>query len=105
MRFFLLFRGSQPGLFYDLSTGDTCAPSAFPSTGSGLRLPPLISREKDGGLPPVTVEKTSCPSRYCKLFDALSSSEGRPVNIDLQKVRWRRTHYNVGTLPGRNVER
>ncbi len=24
MRSFLLFRGSQPGLFYDLSTGDTC---------------------------------------------------------------------------------
>jgi len=24
MRSFLLFRGSRPGLFYDLSTGDTC---------------------------------------------------------------------------------
>ena len=71
MRSFLLFRGSQPGLFYDLSTSRR-RDSAFPSTGSGLRLPPLISREKDSGLPPVTTEKTSCPSRYCKLFDAHS---------------------------------
>jgi hypothetical protein len=35
--------------------------------------PPLISRENDSGLPPVTSEKTTCPSRYYKLFDALIS--------------------------------
>ncbi len=52
------------------------APSAFPSTGSGLRLPPRISHEKDGGLPPALLNfpkgtlfnrashfrKTPCPS-------------------------------------------
>ena len=32
-------------------------PSAFPRLHRGLRFPPLISGEKDGGLPPVTFEK------------------------------------------------
>jgi hypothetical protein len=90
IRSFLLFQGSRPGLFYDLSVGDFC-PLRIPPINRGLRLPPLISREKDSGLrlgrafrpralgrearrgPPVTSEKTSCPSRYCKLFNALSS--------------------------------
>ena len=60
MRSFLLFRGSRPGLFYDLSAGESC-PLRIPPTSRGLRFPPLISREKDGGLPPVTKEKISCP--------------------------------------------
>jgi len=75
MRSFLLFRGSQPGLFTTYQQG-ILAPSAFSPKKSGeLRLPPLISREKDSGLPPVTTEKTSCPSRYCKLFDTLSNND------------------------------
>jgi len=56
MRSFLLFRGSRPGLFYDISTsrfeeaGLRILPRSF---GAGkLRLPPLIRREKDSGLPP-----------------------------------------------------
>jgi len=67
MRSFLLFQGSQPGLFYDLSASRYAGLRI--SASGGLRLPPLISREKDGGLrlgrarrgPPVTTEKTSCP--------------------------------------------
>jgi len=56
---------------------------------------PTISREKDSGLPPVTPEKTSCPSRYCKLFDALSSrSETRAALL------WKK----IGTLPYKNRE-
>jgi hypothetical protein len=48
--------------------------SFSPEKSGELRLPPLISREKDSGLPPVTTEKTSCPSGYYKLLDALSSN-------------------------------
>ena len=72
VRSFLLFQGSRPGLFYDLSVGESC-PLRISASG-GLRLPPLISREKDSGLPPVTSEKTSCPSRYYKPFNALSNN-------------------------------
>jgi len=43
-------------LFYDLSAGDSC-PLRIPPTSRGLRFPPLISREKDGGLPPVTQKR------------------------------------------------
>ncbi len=68
IRSFLLFQGSRPGLFYDLSAGESCPPR-IPPINQGLRFPPLISREKDGGLrlgrarrgPPVTTEKTSFP--------------------------------------------
>ena len=75
MRSFLLFRGSQPGLFYDLSTGESLPPPhSLPTSRERMRLPPLISREKDSGLPPVTTEKTSCPFRHRRLFDALSSN-------------------------------
>jgi len=80
MSSFLLFQGSRPGLFYDLSAGESC-PLRIPPINRGLRFPPLISRENDSGLrlgrarrgPPVTSEKTTCPSRYYKLFDALIS--------------------------------
>jgi len=58
IRSFLLFQGSRPGLFYDLSAGESC-PLRIPLINQGLRLPPLISREKNSGLPPVTLEKTS----------------------------------------------
>ena len=88
MRSFLLFRGSRPGLFYDLSTGDSRPPRlsgsrwraglppphSLPTSRESCGFPPLISREKHSGLPPVTPEKTSCPSRCCKLFDALCTS-------------------------------
>ena len=60
IRSFLLFQGSRPGLFYDLSEGESC-PLRIPPINRRLRFPPLISREKDGGLPPVTTEKTSFP--------------------------------------------
>ena len=61
MRPFLLFRGSRPGLFYDVSTGDSCPLRILPRSFGAreLRFPPLIRREKDSGLPPVTAEKTS----------------------------------------------
>jgi len=54
MRSYLSFQGSRPGLFCDLSAG-----VRIPLINQGLRLPPLISREKDSGLSPVTSEKTS----------------------------------------------
>ena len=41
---------------------------------SGLRLPPLIRREKYSVLPPVTAGKTSCPFRYSRLPNALSNN-------------------------------
>jgi hypothetical protein len=71
----LFFCSEAPGLVFSTTyQRGILAPSAFTPDKSGeLRLPPLISREKDSGLPPVTTEKTSCPSRYCKLFDALVS--------------------------------
>ena len=61
MRSFLLFQGSRPGLFYDVSTGESCALRILPRSKGAkeLRLPPLVRREKDSGLPPVTAEKTS----------------------------------------------
>ena len=59
----LFFCSKAPGLvFSTTSQRGILAPSAFPSTDSGLRFPPLIRREKDSGLPPVTAEKTSQPS-------------------------------------------
>jgi len=63
MRSFLLFQGSpaeKRDHFYAVSTGDSCPLRILPrSFGAGeLRLPPLIRREKDSGLPPVTAEKT-----------------------------------------------
>jgi hypothetical protein len=45
MRSFLLFRGSRPGLFYDLSGGDSC-PLRIPSRTRGLR-PPTSHSSKD----------------------------------------------------------
>jgi hypothetical protein len=52
------FLSEAPGLvFSGTYLRGKLAPSAFPSKGSGLRLPPQISHEKHGGLPPVTSEK------------------------------------------------
>ena len=53
---FLRFQGFWPGLFNDLSAGEFC-PLRIPPTSRGLRFPPLISREKDGGLSPVTQKR------------------------------------------------
>jgi len=47
----------RPGLFYDLSTGDSY-PLRIPPTSRGLRFLPLISREKHGGLPTVTQKRS-----------------------------------------------
>jgi hypothetical protein len=44
-----LARLRRTGLFYDLSAGEFC-PLPIPPTSRGLRFPPLINREKDGGL-------------------------------------------------------
>jgi hypothetical protein len=52
---FLPFQGSRPGLFNDLSAGEFC-PLCISASG-GLQFPPLISREKDGGLSLVTQKK------------------------------------------------
>ncbi len=95
LRSFLLFQGSRPGppeadwSFLRLICGGVLPPPhSPPPKGAGeLRLPPLIRREKDSGLPPVTAEKTSCPSRYCKLFDAVLTNNGalslgRKIGID-----------------------
>ena len=66
MRSFPLFQGFRRCLFYDVSTsrfreaGLRILPRSF---GAGeLRFPPLIRREKHSSLPPVTAEKTPCPS-------------------------------------------
>jgi hypothetical protein len=53
---FLLFQGSRPGLFNDLSAGESC-PLRIPPMNRGLRFPPLISRKKNGGLSPVNQKK------------------------------------------------
>ena len=57
LRPFLRFQVSRPGLFYDLSTGDSSRLRISP-TSRGLRFPQLISREKDGGLLPVTQKRS-----------------------------------------------
>ena len=66
MRSYLLFQGSPAAkrdLFYDVLTsrfGQAGLRILLRSFGAKeLRLPPLIRREKDSGLPPVTAEKTS----------------------------------------------
>ena len=60
IRFFL--RSEPPGLVFSVTyLRGKLAPSAFPSTGSGPRLPPQISHENDVGLPPVTSEKPHDP--------------------------------------------
>jgi hypothetical protein len=53
---FLSFQGSRPALFNDLSPGESC-PLRIPPINRGLRFPPLISREKEEGLPPVTQKR------------------------------------------------
>jgi len=57
---FLLLRASRPGLCSDLSAGESCPLRILPRSLSAgeLRLPPLISLAKDGGLPPVASDKT-----------------------------------------------
>jgi hypothetical protein len=47
MRPFLPYRGSRPGLFYDLSAGESCPLRILPRSQGvrELRFPPLISRE------------------------------------------------------------
>jgi hypothetical protein len=54
-RHFLAFRGSRPGLFCNLSAGEFCPLRILDFVE--LRFPPLISREKDEGLPPGIAEK------------------------------------------------
>ena len=49
-----------PWSFLRLIYGGESCPLRIPDF-VGLRFPPLLSREKHGGLPPVTLEKTSCP--------------------------------------------
>ncbi len=76
VRSFLLFPDLQnPDLVFSATyLYPALRDSAFSPNKSGkLRLSPLISREKSSGLLPVIAEKTSCPSGYCKVFDALSS--------------------------------
>ena len=46
----LIYGGVPPASPERLAMAGRLAPSAFPSTDSGLRLPPLIRREKDSGL-------------------------------------------------------
>ena len=54
---FLQYRGSQPGLFSDLSMGESCPLRILDFVE--LRFPPLISHEKHEGLPPGIQEKVS----------------------------------------------
>ena len=62
---FLSYRGSRPGLFSDLSAsrffeaGLRILPRSL--LARELRFPPLISSEKDEGLPPGILEKASAP--------------------------------------------
>jgi len=71
-------RSEAPGLVFSATyPWGSFAPDPFPSTGSGLRLPPQISHEKNGGLPPVTSERPHAPRIFnipCKQYDALSSN-------------------------------
>jgi hypothetical protein len=55
-------RSRCAGVFSATYLRGSLAPSSFPSAlrqaqGSGLRFPPLISRENNGGLPPVTAKR------------------------------------------------
>ncbi len=70
--FSLVSRLSRCGrdLFYHLS-GGILAPSAL-SRKRDLRFPLLISREKDGGLPPGTSEKAASSSKLWQ--EALGNS-------------------------------
>jgi hypothetical protein len=77
MRPFLQFRGSRPGLFYDLSAGESY-PLRISASG-GLRFPPLISREKNCGLPPITSEKVSLPDQLMFSYEIYANNL-----IDLQ---------------------
>ena len=60
---FLSYRGSRPGLFSDLSAGEVCPLRILPRSllARALRFPPLISPDKDEGLPPGILEKASSP--------------------------------------------
>jgi len=62
----LRFRGSRPGLFCNLSAGDSCPLRILPLPRE-LRFPPLISCEKHSGLPPVTAEKTLSLLKNCSV--------------------------------------
>ena len=73
---FLPYRGSRPGLFRDFSAGEFCPLRILP-TSRELRFPPLISREKDEGLPPGISEKASGP---------ISTPSGQCVNWDLVRI-------------------
>jgi hypothetical protein len=54
--------GFPPASPERLAMAGRLAPSALPRN-RGLRFPPLISREKDDGLPPGTSEKATSPSK------------------------------------------
>ncbi len=59
----LFLRSEPPGLVFSVTyPWGSFAPSAF--SAAELRLPPQISHEKDGGLPPVTLEKPHAPRAF-----------------------------------------
>ncbi len=88
LRPFLRFRVSRPGLFYDLSTGDSC-PLRIPPTSRGLRFPPLISREKHGGLPTVTQKRSQSHTAY---ISATGVSPWVSTEYCLNVVALKKTH-------------
>jgi hypothetical protein len=60
MRAFLQFRGSQAGLFSDLSAGESC-PLRISRPIGGTAVSPTDKPRKDGALSPVTSEKPLYP--------------------------------------------
>ncbi len=74
----LFLRSKAPGLVFSvIYPWGILAPSAFPSTSSGLRLPPSISHEKHGGLPPVTPEKPHNPRASWHIMKTISAPLGQ----------------------------
>jgi len=84
IRFF--FCSKAPGLVFSTAYQQgSLTPSAFPSTRSGLRVPPLIRRENDSGLPPVTAEK---PYGTRRLFPATSNAnETIPSGVIVSRIQ------------------
>ena len=82
LKSFPRFQGSRSGLFYDLSAGESY-PFRIAPTGRGLRFPPLISREKEGGLPPITSEKVSLPDQLMFSYEIYANNANNLIDVQI----------------------
>jgi hypothetical protein len=76
----LFLRSEAPGLVFSVTYPWGSFATTHSPPAAELRLPPQISHEKDGGLPPVTSEKPHDPRIFdtpCKQFHAPSSKRSR----------------------------